>query len=121
VIATFRNRRGAAILVAGIALALAIAQPHLARRWALYVISGSGSTAQARLFLDPFPDQVACDLRARDLAYAGGRGECRSALAFEWGSAIDRSLASDFSRTNLYLYDALCSLRGVAFGTQPAP
>jgi hypothetical protein len=96
-----------------IALIFVLARPHVVRHWGLYVVSNHGESRTARLFLDPFPDQVACELRRYDLEAQGAEGLCKSSLDFEWGTTVDRSLASDFSRTNVFLYDMLCAVRGV--------
>jgi hypothetical protein len=97
------------LVTVALLLAFALTWPHMARHWALYLVSGQGTAQQARLFLDPFPDQVACELRVRDLEGKGSQGLCRSSLSLEWGSSFDRALASDFSRANVFLYEKLCS------------
>jgi hypothetical protein len=101
--------RGAWLALALLAAVL-FASVHLTGRYALYVVSGSGASREARLFLDPFPDRIACELRARDLASDGARGSCREYETFDWGSALDRSIAAQVARAG-DAYGALCAPR----------
>jgi hypothetical protein len=84
----------ACVLVAG---ALLVAQPHVVDRYALYLGSPAKS-AQARLYLDPFPDDASCESRVRLFATNGERAFCSGRREFEIGTATDTLLAADFKR-----------------------
>jgi hypothetical protein len=84
----------------GIALALslcalAVARPHVAQRWALYL--GSPTSAQkARLFLDPFPTFGSCDATVRVFTANAERAFCLERRELEFGTGADAVLAADF-------------------------
>jgi hypothetical protein len=103
------------LVLCGVLAFVAIERPHLTRRWGLYLVAPAhGSQARSeRLFLDPFPDQVACELEARNLEAEGSPAVCHDALSMSWGTTLDRTLATDFSGRNL-LYDLYCTLRGIS-------
>jgi hypothetical protein len=111
-----RRRLGWIALFLGLTMVIVL-QPHLERHWGLYLVTPArGTTARGeRLFLDPFPDGIACQMEVQNLAFEGAPAVCHSWLTVTWGTSADRRLASDFTGANL-LYSLYCRLRGI-----PAP